>query len=87
MMIQRVETEEGDVIPYQQTELVCGTQPDGTNPSVHFTNVLRAAFTLPNPKSTKIHRRPLINFIIILPANFFVQFCFMQIFSIYILAL
>ncbi len=70
MMIQRVETEEGDVIPYQQTELVCGTQPDGTNPSVNFTNVLRAAFTFPNPQSAKIYRGPVINFIIILPTNF-----------------
>ena len=34
MIIQRAETEEGDIIPYQQTELVCGTQPDGTNPSL-----------------------------------------------------
>jgi hypothetical protein len=34
MIIQRSETDEGDVIPYQQFELACGTQPDGTNPSL-----------------------------------------------------
>ena len=34
MIIQQEETEEGEVIPYQQTELACGTQPNGQNPNL-----------------------------------------------------
>jgi potassium inwardly-rectifying channel subfamily J len=34
VIVRREETEEGYVIPFQQTELKCGTQLDGSNPSL-----------------------------------------------------
>jgi hypothetical protein len=33
-IIRKETTEEGEVIPFQQTELECGSQVDGSNPSV-----------------------------------------------------
>ena len=34
VIIKKETTEEGESIPFQQTELECGTQIDGSNPSL-----------------------------------------------------
>ena len=34
VIIRREETDEGEIVPYQQTELHCGTELDGANPSL-----------------------------------------------------
>ena len=36
IIIRREDTEEGYKIPFQQTELPCGTEMDGSNPSVNI---------------------------------------------------
>ena len=34
VIIKKEETEEGEIIPFQQTEMVCGSQINGSNPSL-----------------------------------------------------
>ena len=39
LLVHRVETDEGDVIPYHRTDLECGKELDGTDDRVKGENI------------------------------------------------